>query len=37
LLVSGRAAQLAASRGVQQWHVSITHTDQTAIAVVAAN
>ena len=37
LLVSGRAAQLAATRGVQQWHVSITHTDQTAIAVVAAN
>lgn len=37
LQVSGRAAELAALRGVQQWHVSITHTDQTAIAVVAAN
>ena len=37
LNVRGRAAELAEARGVQHWLVSITHTDQTAIAVVAAN
>ena len=36
LLVSGRAARLAAEAGVTQWRVSITHTDSTAVAIVAA-
>jgi len=36
LLVSGRAETLANAHGVSQWHVSITHTDTTAMAVVAA-
>ena len=30
------AADLAASRGVTAFHLSLTHTDQTAIAVVIA-
>lgn len=37
LLVSGRAAELARSRGVTEWHVSLTHTDELAVAVVAAS
>lgn len=36
LLVRGRAAELAARLGVGRWHVSITHTDTTASAVVVA-
>jgi holo-[acyl-carrier protein] synthase len=36
LRVTGRAAALAAERGVQAWHVSITHTEQTATAVAIA-
>lgn len=36
LQVSGRAAQLARERGVTNWHVSLTHTDHLAVAVVAA-
>lgn len=36
LLVDGRAAELARSRGVTQWHISLTHTDHLAVAVVAA-
>ena len=36
LVVGGRAASLAAARGVAGWHVSITHTDSVASAVVAA-
>ena len=36
LLVSGRAETLANAHGVSTWHVSITHTDTTAMAVVAA-
>lgn len=36
LKVSGRARDLAESRGVSRWHVSITHTDSVAMAVVAA-
>jgi holo-[acyl-carrier protein] synthase len=36
LQVSGRAAQLAGSLGVRSWHVSLSHTDDVAIAVVAA-
>jgi holo-[acyl-carrier protein] synthase len=34
--VNGRAATLAASRGVAGWHLSITHTNTVASAVVAA-
>ena len=35
LLVSGRAASLAAGRGVAGWYLSITHTATVASAVVA--
>jgi holo-[acyl-carrier protein] synthase len=36
LVVTGRAATLAAGRGVVGWHLSITHTATVASAVVAA-
>ena len=36
LAVTGRAAALAAGKGVGSWFVSITHTDTVASAVVAA-
>jgi holo-[acyl-carrier protein] synthase len=36
LSVRGRAAALAADRGVGGWHLSITHTETVASAVVAA-
>lgn len=36
LRLSGRAEQLANSNGVGAWHVSITHTETVAMAVVAA-
>lgn len=36
LVVTGRAEVLARSQGVDGWHVSITHTDTVAMAVVAA-
>ena len=36
LVVTGRAQALAESHGVGGWHVSITHTDTVAMAVVAA-
>jgi holo-[acyl-carrier protein] synthase len=34
LSVRGRAAALAAERGVRDWLVSITHTEHTATAIV---
>jgi holo-[acyl-carrier protein] synthase len=37
LNVSGRAAELADARGIGTWHLSITHTDQVAIAYVVAS
>ena len=37
LIVTGRAAVLAQSRGVKNWLVSLSHTEDTAIAVVASN
>ncbi|MFM9111701.1 MAG: hypothetical protein ACKOPB_00350 [Actinomycetota bacterium] len=37
LKVVGRAAQLASERGISRWHVSITHTETVAVAVVAAS
>ena len=36
LRVAGRAAELAATAGVRRWHVSLTHTDIMAEAVVVA-
>ena len=36
LIVSGRAAELASALGVGRWHISITHTDTTASAIVVA-
>lgn len=32
----GRAASLAAERGVHAWHLSLTHTDTMAMAVAVA-
>ena len=37
LNVTGRAAELATERGIVTWHLSITHTDQVAIAYVVAS
>ncbi|HEY0519544.1 MAG TPA: holo-ACP synthase, partial [Ilumatobacteraceae bacterium] len=37
LNVTGRAAELADERGIATWHLSITHTDQVAIAYVVAS
>lgn len=37
LRVVGPAADLAARRGVTSWHLSITHTDTVAIAMVVAS
>jgi holo-[acyl-carrier protein] synthase len=36
LRVTGRAAALAEERGVREWKVSITHTDETATAIAIA-
>ena len=36
LAVTGRAEQIAYDLGVTDWHLSITHTDSTAIAYVIA-
>ena len=36
LAVTGRAEQIANELGVTGWHLSITHTDTTAIAYVIA-
>lgn len=36
LSLTGRAAALAAGRGVDRWHVSLSHTDSVAVAVVVA-
>jgi holo-[acyl-carrier protein] synthase len=37
LVVTGRAAVLAQERGVKSWLVSLSHTEDTAIAIVASN
>lgn len=36
LLVTGRAHDLAEAKGIAQWFVSLSHTGQVAVAVVAA-
>ena len=36
LTVTGRAAELASTRGIGEWHLSLTHTDSMAIAYVVA-
>lgn len=36
LVVTGRAAELAAERGITEWLLSITHTDLVAVAQVIA-
>jgi holo-[acyl-carrier protein] synthase len=36
LRISGRAEMLALARGVRRWHVSLTHTERTATAIVIA-
>lgn len=37
LHVSGRADVLARERGIESWHLSLTHTDDLAIAYVIAS
>ena len=32
----GRAAEMAAERGIAAWHLSLTHTETTALAVAIA-
>ena len=32
----GRAQELASERGVRAWHLSLTHTEQMALAVAIA-
>lgn len=36
LHVTGRAHELAVARGIAHWYVSLSHTAQVAVAVVAA-
>jgi len=36
LVVTGRAADLAAERGITRWHLSLTHSDLVAAAYVVA-
>lgn len=36
LCFAGAAADLAAQRGVQRWHISLTHSDLIAVAYVIA-
>lgn len=36
LIVVGRAAELARELGITRWHVSLTHTEQLAMASVIA-
>jgi holo-[acyl-carrier protein] synthase len=36
LQLHGRAAALAAERGIDAWHLSLTHTDAVAMAMVVA-
>jgi len=37
LHVTGRAEELARARGITTWHLSLTHDDPVAVAVVAAD
>ncbi len=36
LRITGRAAEIAAKRGITAWHISLSHTDQQALASVIA-
>jgi holo-[acyl-carrier protein] synthase len=36
VMLHGRAAEMAAERGVRAWHLSLTHTNTTAMAVAIA-
>jgi holo-[acyl-carrier protein] synthase len=36
IALSGRAAEMAAERGITAWHLSLTHTETTAMAVAIA-
>jgi holo-[acyl-carrier protein] synthase len=36
LVLAGRAGDLARRAGVQRWHLSLSHTDQVAVAMVVA-
>ena len=37
LIVTGRAAEIARQQGVTSWHVSLSHTHDMAVAVVASH
>jgi holo-[acyl-carrier protein] synthase len=36
LVLTGKAAALADERGVTTWHLSLTHTEETAMAIAIA-
>lgn len=36
LRVTGRAAEVAAARGIRRWHVTLSHTETMAVASVIA-
>ena len=36
LSLTGRAAALSTGRGIDRWHLSLTHTDTVAVATVVA-
>jgi holo-[acyl-carrier protein] synthase len=36
IVLSGRAAEMASERGIVHWHLSLTHTETTAMAVAIA-
>lgn len=36
LVITGRAAELAAEKGITEWMISLTHTETTATAMVVA-
>ncbi|MCJ7672576.1 MAG: holo-ACP synthase [Acidimicrobiia bacterium] len=36
IVLSGRAAEMAAERGIVHWYLSLTHTETTAMAVAIA-
>ena len=37
LVITGRAATLAAEAGITTWHLSVSHSDLVAVAVAAAD
>lgn len=36
IVLTGRAQELASARGIRRWHLSLTHTDASAVAFAIA-